>query len=233
MARENEAKLIGYVKTLERDSVNKFTQFKLEVLRRNGRLDYPEVILFPEHYEMAEKIEEGDMVLVKGFFGTMSVTKDHECVECGGVVKDTSIMSSIISIYVQKLGGNHSLVDFKEVSNSVNLLGPVCRPIRLRELKSGLANAQYQMAISRKIRVFSQQEQTTDFPFISSLGDQAIEDAKRMEEGSQCWINGGVQTRMITAVTKCPHCGTQNQIPKSIMEVVPYNVEYLYNCKFD
>lgn len=233
MARENEAKLIGYVQNIEKDKENKMVQFTLEVIRRNGRMDYPDVILFPEHYDMAEDVDDGDLVLVKGFFGTMNLKRDHVCANCGGIMEDTSILSNIISIYVQKINGNHTIHDFREVSNSINLLGPLCRPVMLKELRSGIENAQYQMAISRKFRIKNQLSVTTDYPFISSLGEQALEDAKRMEEGSQCWINGGLQTRMITAAAECPHCKTRNLIRKNIMEVVPYNVEYLYNCKFD
>lgn len=233
MARENEVRLIGRVTTIEKDDVNKMAQLTMEVIRRNERIDYPTVLFFPEYYDSLDGIKEDDMVILKGFFGTMNVSAYHTCRSCEKTMEDTSIISSVIAIYVKKLNGNYSLLDFKEVSNSVNLLGPLCRNVKLKELSSGLKNAQYQMAISRKIRIPSQGDLTTDFPFISSLGDQAVEDAKRMEEGSQCWVNGGVQTRQITAVQKCQHCGEKNHVQKSIMEVCPYSVEYLYNCKFD
>lgn len=233
MARENEVRLIGYAKSIEKDDVNKMAQMTMQVIRRNGRVDYPTIIVFPEYYDYMDGINEDDMIMVKGFFGTMNVSAMHKCRDCGKDIEDTSIVSSVITIYVQKLTGDYTLEDFKEVSNSVNLLGPLCRDVKLKNLSSGVANAQYQMAVSRKIRVPSQESLTTDFPFISSLGDQAIEDAKRMEEGSQCWINGGVQTRQITSMHKCPHCGERNYFQKNIMEVCPYSVEYLYNCKFD
>lgn len=233
MARENEVRLIGHIKSLEKDEENKMAQATMQVIRRNGRIDYPTIIVFPEHYDFLEGLKEDDFVLLKGFFGTMNISSHVPCRDCGKDIEDTSIVSSVIAIYIKKLDGEYSLDDFKEVSNSVNLLGPLCRNVKLKNLNSGVANAQYQMAVSRKIRIPSQESLTTDFPFISSLGDQATEDAKRMEEGSQCWVNGGVQTRQITAVHKCPHCNQPNYFHKNIMEVCPYSVEYLYNCKFD
>lgn len=233
MARENEVKLMGHIKSLEKDEVNKMAQMTMQVIRRNGRVDYPTVIIFPEHYSILDGLKEDDFIVLKGFFGTMNVSSHKACRECEKDIEDTSILSSVIAIFAKKLTGEYVLEDFKEISNSVNLLGPLCRDVKLKTLSSGVANAQYQMAVSRKIRIPSQESLTTDFPFISSLGDQALEDAKRMEEGSQCWINGGVQTRQIVAVHKCPHCGEQNYFQKNIMEVCPYSVEYLYNCKFD
>lgn len=232
MARENEVKLIGYVEEIEKDIDNKVAQLKMRVMRRNGRIDYPTILVFSQHYDMLKDICVGNMVMVKGFFATMNVKQSIKCEECGALIEDNSTISSVIGIFIIKLEGTYSLEDFKEVSNCINLLGPLCRNVKLKELRTGIKNAQYQMAISRKIRVEGQDSVTTDFPFISSLDTQAEEDYRRMEEGSQCWINGGIQTRDIIKNHQC-QCGNTINVKQPIMEVCPYNVEYLHNCKFE
>lgn len=233
MARENEINLIGLVKNIEKDDINKISQIKMTVIRRKGRLDSPTVLILSEHFDMVKDIKSGDMIMVKGFFATVNAKQTHICPNCEKGIEETSTMSSVIGIYVIKLQGVYSLEDFKEVSNRVSLLGPLCRNVRLKELPSGVKNAQYQMAISRKIRTEEFQSSIpTDFPFISSLEGQAEEDYRRMEEGSQCYINGGLQTRNIIKTYVCT-CGERINVSQTIMEVCPYNVEYLYNCKFD
>lgn len=232
MARENEVKLIGIVDNIKKDSKNRLCEIQMTVVRRNGRVDNPTVLILPDYYDMVKNIKEKDYVMIKGFFATMNKEEKYECPNCHKIIKNVSTVSSIIAIYAIKLQGVYSLEDFKEVSNCVTLLGPLCRNVKLKELPSGAKNAQYQMAIARKIRVSLKGDNTTDFPFISSLDGQAEEDYKRMEEGSQCYINGGVQTRAITKSLVCK-CGERINVKQNIMEVCPYSVEYLYNCKFD
>lgn len=233
MARENEAKFIGIIDNIEKDNVNQVSQIKLRVIRRNGRIDAPILLILPEHYDMVSGVEVGDTVIAKGFLATMNTERSYKCINCGKSHSETSIVSNIIAIYIKKIEGVYNLEDFREVSNSITLLGPLCRNVKIKELRSGIKNAQYQMAIARKIRVEGQEDIVTDFPFVSSLDEQAEEDYKRMEEGSQCWINGGIQTRDIVKEFICDQCGERNSLRQTIMEVCPYNVEYLYNCNFE
>lgn len=232
MARENVVFLKGIVTMIEKDEVNKITTLKMKVIRRNGRIDEPKVILLGGHSVAAKNVEVGNFVEVKGFFATTRTKKTYVCPKCGEKITEIVDSSAIYGINIRIRTGINNLEDFKEDSNLVFLLGPLCRAPKLKTLPSGIKNAQYQMSISRKIRVEGQDEITTDYPFISSLDNQAEEDMKRLEEGSQCYINGGVQTRTITKTMHC-NCGNVISVQNDIMEVCPYSTEYLHNCKFD
>lgn len=234
MARENEAKLIGRIKNILKDETNKIVQIDMSVIRRNGgRVDTPTLLFFGEHYEMVKDLEKDNFIAVKGFVATMPIKHDVICPNCGKIIKTIELtITKIIGIFAKKIDGIYSLNDFSEISNSVILLGPVCSPIRTQNLTSGALNAQYRMAIGRKIKIAEQDTITTDFPFITSFGKQAEEDAKRMSEGSTCWINGAIQTREIAKSYIC-ECGRKIIETQNIMEVTPYNVEYLFNCKFE
>lgn len=234
MARENEVRLIGRVKSIVRDNTNKIAQIDLIVVRRNGnRIDTPSLLFFKEQFDLVKDIKEGDFIVTKGFIATMNKQHKVICSNCGKTLADFSrTFSSIICIYAKKIEGDYSLDDFAEVSNYVALLGPVCSNVRLRELPSGTKNAQYRLAISRKIKIDEQSSIITDYPFITSFERQAEEDYKRMEEGSTCWINGGIQTRVITKEYDCD-CGFHITDSQKVTEVCPYNVEYLFNCRFD
>jgi len=232
MARENDVKLIGIIQNIEKDENNKIAKIILAVIKRNGRIDYPQIFFYAEHFDSVKDLKLEDTVIIKGFYATANQMKEYRCPKCGKVLTSKTMISSVIGFYACKLNGKYLLDDLKEVSNSVTLLGPLCRNVKLKVLPSGVKNAQYQMAIGRKMRVAEQQDVRTDFPFISSLGEQAEEDYKRMEEGCQCYINGSIQTRSISKVINCD-CGHGIVIDTPIMEICPYNVEYLFACKFD
>lgn len=233
MAKENTVQLIGIIKDIIKDDVNKITKFKVETIRRNGRIDTPSVLAYASTFDKTRGLQNGDFAIIKGIVGTSDVKRGFICPACHNHIIFDAITTNVILIDAVKLTGQHNLEDFKEMSNVVYILGTLCRDIKLQTLRSGVKNAQYQMAVNRKLNVREQPERWTDYPFISSLGEQAEQDYMRMEEGSQCFINGGLQTRTIVRAYKCPDCNNIIQAQEEIMEVCPYNVEYLNNCKFD
>lgn len=232
MARENEVRLIGVIDNIEKDNVNKICKLRLSVIKRNGRIDYPTILFYEENYDFAKDLEMSQTIIVKGFYATSNLTKIVSCPSCGKKIQMKGMESMIIGFYAFRINKDCRLEEIKEISNSISILGPLCRNIKMKTLPSGIKNAQYQMAIGRKMRVENQDEIRTDFPFISSLGEQAEEDYKRMEEGSQCYINGSVQTRILNKTIQC-ECGHSIFVETPIMEISPYNVEYLFACKFD
>lgn len=234
MARENEVKLIGRIKDIVKDKENKIAQIDMSVIRRNGgRVDTPTLLFFGEHYDMVKDLEKDNFIATKGFIATMPIKHDVICPDCGNIIKTIDLtITKIVGIFAKKIDGIYSLNDFSEISNSVILLGPLCSPVKIQTLTSGALNAQYRMAIGRKIKIEEQDSITTDFPFITSFGIQAEEDSKRMSEGSTCFISGAIQTREITK-RYCCQCGRNIIETQNIMEVTPYNVEYLFNCNFE
>lgn len=233
MAKENFAQLIGKVINVKIDENVKVGQLTIEVMRRNGRIDTPSVIAFESVFEKIKDIKSDDFIIVKGIVGTSKVMKTYICPSCGYKTNEESLITSVIMIDMIKLTGTYQLEELKEFSNNVFLLGSLCRDVKVQTLKSGIKNAQYQLAVNRKLNVKEQSDRYTDYPFISSLAEQAEQDSLRLEEGSQCFVNGGLQTRKVLKNHTCSNCNEGFKIQEEILEVCPYNTEYLNNCNFD
>lgn len=233
MAKENYVQLIGKVLSVKINKEQKIVNFDVQVIRRNGRIDTPSIVVLSSVFNKAIDIKNDDFVAVKGILATFETTKTFICPECGEKTSEDGLSTVVIAISVLKLIGEYSWAELREFSNNVFLLSTVCTDIQLRELKSGTKNAQYQVAVNRKLNVREQSDRWTDYPFVSSLGEQAEQDYLRMEEGSQCFINGGLQTREINKNHTCSKCGASFNVHEKVLEICPYNTEYLNNCKFD
>lgn len=148
------------------------------------------------------------------------------------------------------------LSDHREVSNQVFAIGVLCRdPGKVRS-KYDYKITQYQIAIARKYRVRSDPpEIRIDFPWVKSYGENAEEDFKRLRIGSVVFIDGFLQARNIERRNYCGQdtdekghpkkddmgmpvfrtdekgkavgCGMQYEWKDSVLELVPYETEYL------
>lgn len=239
MAKENTVLLIGQLQGApiinEVNENKKYAQFCIKTLRRNDKIDMPIVTVYgSELIDKARKFRPDDYIIIKGILATAEVKKGITCPYCNKKLKTNGTTTMVIGIDVYSIGPNHKLENFKEMSNTVFLLGSLCRNVEFRLLKTkSIPSAQYQLAVNRKYNVKQQPNSTTDYPWVNSFGAQAEQDAKRLQTGSQVFIQGGLQTRNIQKKVVCPDCNKEFSADDFVAEVVPYSVEYLNNCRFD
>jgi len=234
MAKENYVLLVGEVQSSPiLNETKKRAKYVIQTLRRNDKVDYPAINVLDEaQFEKVGAYKENDFVLVKGILSTSEVRKGVLCPNCGETLRTNGTTTEVIAIENILLGTGFNLLELKEISNTVMLLGSLCRSPEFRVLvNSGTASAQYQLAVNRKYNV-KQQNTQTDYPWINSFGKQAEQDAVRLETGSQVFIHGGLQTRNVQKGMSCPKCLKDFRAEDFVAEVVPYSVEYLNNCKF-
>lgn len=119
-----------------------------------------------------------------------------------------------------------------EVSNVIALIGNLCgEPESYQDDTTHRTNTQYQLASNRLVRLHDgHEEEETDYPWIKTFGQQAMEDSKRLHKGSMVYISGSLQTREIARNVVCENCGKEYSYKDTVMEITPYHVEYLANC---
>lgn len=234
MAKENYVLLCGELQSLPVINKKKAV-IVLKTLRRNDKEDYPIIdILDDELIKNLNSFKEKDYIVVKGILSTSEVKKGVCCPHCNSIIKKEGTTTEIIAIELINIGPDHSLLEVKEISNTVMLLGSLCRNPEFRILaNSGVPSAQYQLAVNRKYNVKKQQDSFTDHPWVNSFGKQAEQDAVRLQTGSQVFINGGLQTRNVQKNIECPNCNKDFKAEDFVAEIVPYSVEYLNNCIFE
>lgn len=110
----------------------------------------------------------------------------------------------------------------------------MCTDVIGRESGSGVSLTQYQIAINRKYRVKEHDGVIkSDYPWVKSFGSQADEDLKHLRKSSQVYIAGALQTREMSRFVICENCSARLDYMESVAEIVPQDVEYLFNCVFD
>ncbi len=230
MARENYVHLIGRI--VEIEAINDISDiFTLEVVRRNGKKDFPRVVIY-ESFKKCKDCSVNDFVFIKGIMASRGKRQIIECDICGDTRIIEGFETVVNAIDIVKLSEDLDFQDLKEISNQVFILGVVCRKVKYRKLASGISNAQYQLAINRKLHVYEENHKKSDYVFVTSLSNQADEDYKRLDVGSQCFINGGIQNRSIVREIMCNECENIIKLSEQATEICTYNVEYLNNCKF-
>lgn len=187
----------------------------------------------PEIIAEMDKVQQNDMIYIKGVIVTKPSLKITTCPECG---KEQSKQGMIVYIYpiyfeIREHGLTQKesvemLYKHREISNEVLVIGNLCmNPIKVSALKK-TAISEYQIAIPRTYRI---DEEKTDYPWVKSYGSNAEEDMKRLQSGSTILIDGCIQARSIVRKSKCEECGKEYEWRDSAMEVVPYETEYLAN----
>ena len=218
--------------------------------------------------EMA-KWEPNDVVGVKGVISSKHIKKGSICPHCGKKNSFTGAFVFVNPIFVEKICSCKSekdalnyLVEHREVSNQVFIFGTLCRDPKKIIPKKDLIVTQYQIAMNRKYRIKSDApEVKTDYPWVKSYGDNAIEDHNRLFVGSEVFIDGCLQARSINRKAICGQligkdgkgvfdsdgnpvleldendspigCGGKYDWKDRAMEIVPFETEYISGYRTD
>lgn len=187
----------------------------------------------------------GDIVFVKGNLVTADINRRFKCRHCGNVQeKPASVMVYVDPIYIEAKEHDLTRLDAarilreqkQEVSNSVTILGTVCREVREsdffeRQSEKGADMFQFQIAVRRPRRIPEDPpEKDADFPWVKVYGAKAREYSKAIHKGSSLIIDGALQTRSIVYHDICHACGQVIEQPGFSTEIVPYSIEYLDHC---
>ena len=90
-------------------------------------------------------------------------------------------------------------------------------------------NIRNYLSISHQKKVQNQKgyDIRTDFPWVKSYGQIAVNDAKTLKKGAYVFIDGRIQVRQLKRIQECENCGETYEWTDSATEIVPYAVEYL------
>lgn len=206
----------------------------------NFKYDCPIILTKnPELINEMSTWHENDMVQIKGTISTKDVKRISICKHCGKQNIKMGVLLYITPIYCSAVERNVVGEEWKEVlkekceiSNQCIVAGNVCNDPSFYRYPNGLAQTQYQIALNRKFRVKEDPpEIKTDFPWVKSSGENAESDVKFLMKGSSVLIDGMIQTREFMQKTLCEECGEAYEWKDQTLEIVPYCIEYLLNCR--
>jgi len=191
----------------------------------------------PERIAEIETWKANDMVEIKGVLTTKEIKKVTICENCQTKNKIDGVYTYINPIFCErketgltKEEGLELLKKRCEISNYLLCVGTLCRDVDTYLTDKNLKIAQYQIAVNRKFRIKeSSAEERTDYPWVKSYGENAIEDEKALRKGSVILIDGMLQTREIVRSSVCCECGHSYKWNDQATEIVPYQNEYLQN----
>lgn len=256
MARHNEVSLYGTVsKTPQiiKNSNDEYVQaiLTLTVIRGIREISYTDeakeikyahpliITKNPDIIKKIERLNENDMVTVKGTFTTKSkVKKSKKCPCCG---EKNGIEGELVYIHpiaiklenerrLTQTAALQKLRENCEFSNTVHMVGNLCRDVNFYQ-NGKKRVSQYQLAINRNYHIREDSaEIKTDYPWVYSYGDIAENDASVMHEGTLVLVDGMLRTREIKdRKLTCEKCGTEYFFNDNALEVIPYKTEYLQN----
>lgn len=204
----------------------------------NMKYDCPVIMSGNDVYikEMATW-KKNDMVEVKGAITTKDIVKSTKCSECGAKNLKNGTVVFINPIYLSRRETGlrqeecYELLKQRcEISNSVSIIGTLCKEPEHLITPKGTDVTQYQLAVNRKYRIKEDLEDIrTDYPWVKTFGPNAIKDFNALSVNSVVLIDGAIQTRQVEQTTTCSDCGHKYKWKDSAMEIVPYAVEYLQN----
>ena len=153
------------------------------------------------------------------------------------------------------------LAAHREVSNPVLTFGTLCRDPSRRRTGEGLSYTQYQVTLDRYKSGSIPPAPRSEFPWVRSYGSNAASDLKRLHIGSEVFIDGCLQARSVNQHTICGQeydengdpicydngmpmmrvdedggtigCGKRYDWKVRIVEIVPYETEYIGNYYSD
>ena len=149
------------------------------------------------------------------------------------------------------------LAKHREVSNQLLTFGTLCRDPSKRRTLDGLVYTQYQAVLERKPAGSVPPEPRPEFPWVRSYGSNAADDLRRLHIGSDVFIDGFLQARSINRHAVCGQefdekgnpvfdgngmpvmqidedgdfigCGERYDWKDRMVEIVPYETEYIDN----
>lgn len=260
--KHNQVILCGVInsppKILKKEEGEKaFAQFRLVTINGNrtgGRrveakaFDSPMIHSGdPEIIKNIEKINTGDLVIVKGAITTSVVRRRPKCPHCEerndfpGIL--TYISPAGVSVIEKECALNSEgefdkdkavkkLKEFKEVSNVLTVMGVVCRepqPYKTDNKNKSRMTA-YQLAVKRKLRIVGElDDNTADFPWVKSYGKISMNDGLYIKKGTYMFIDGWFRARKFERKAVCQHCGEEFSWTDFSHDIVPYASEYIKN----
>ncbi len=257
MGRLNVVNLYARVKDEPKISINidtgeyNYGMVFLDVVRGNRSIDddinylkhdYP--ILMGREKEVLDEMStwhENSVVLIKGVLSTARMPKSSFCPNCrdergnptknvteGNFVYVTPIFVQKVADYKTKTEATEDIVQHKEISNQIYVLGYVLKEPKMITTKNKVQITQYPIAINRKYTIKSDDPTIkTDWPVVKSYGKQARQDKTQIMYQSEVIIDGILQARRLVRKCKCPSCGKIYEWQDNCMEIVPYDVEYV------
>lgn len=221
MAKKNKAILIGEVGEFLSESL-----FTLKIRKNPRKYIYPIIELNPQVSDMKEFIKPGVLVMIEGKITTTQKEEIHKCPVCSENITDKYIFTTVTPQEIKVIKKSNKSDVFL---NHVIILGAVCRDktfVYTEGTRSPLGNTRYQVAINRGGQT------GTDYPWVASYARQAEEDAKRIQKGSQVFIDGILVTRKNIKICVCEKCNTKVEFTEYLSEITAISVEYLNNCIF-
>lgn len=210
--------------------------------------DYPLIVSNDKKMiERMAKWKENDLVHIKGTINSKRIPKKSYCPYCkdeednstvnigkGLLLYVTPIYVDVMKSFETKEDAITELLHSREISNQAIVLGMLWNKPTYYKTKKGLIITQYQLITERKFRIKTDDPDTrSDWPWVKSYGEQAIEDRLRLQKGSLIIIDGFIQARNVKRKTKCSCCGNIYEWDDRTMEIVPFDTEYLQNYKTD
>ena len=152
------------------------------------------------------------------------------------------------------------LAKHREVSNQLLTFGTLCRDPSSRKTREGLSYTQYQIILDRAASPAPSEPQPAS-PWVRSYGSNATSDLKRLHNGSEIFIDGCLQARSVNRHAICGQeydekgnpvfydngmpvlrvdedgevigCGERYDWKDRMVEIVPYETEYIGNYYTD
>lgn len=193
-----------------------------------------------EIIEQISELEALDIVRIKGVVVTKPLPKKTICPHCKTINMYDGLMTYAEPIYLEKIAHANDEDEAKEmvyarreVSNELRIMGNICTDLSKIEFKNTTI-CQYQVAIPRTYRIKgSTDDDKTDYPWVKSYGKNAVEDLKRLKKSSLVLIDGCLQAREQTKSCECEQCGNTYEYVDKMLEIVPYETEYIKNYVTD
>lgn len=258
MATHNQVREVGY---LIKDPVilnedvegSEKILFQIRTVRREvegyrGK-NFEDVIIYYDGEELMKKLKtlkKFDVIDVKGVFNVLTVNKQSICPYCGKQnIKYRGSSTFIYPIYVMKYNSLSATFDanpdlpeellethYKEVSNQALIIGTVVSEPELIGTPQ-MPCCRYRLGVDRKYYIKTQDDLTSDYPWVYSYGQQAEWDARHLIKGAVVLVDGFIHNRQVNANTQCEHCASDYTYPDVTTEFIPYSLEYLSGHKTD
>lgn len=212
------------------------------LLQGERRWDY--IAVLSKHAKLIKDrmadLEEGDMVQVKGTLCTYEKIKQFICPHCGEVINRDGVIIYVDPIFVKRceIGvsqeeGYRLIEDSEEISNQVKIMGTLCREPQLYENpKNKQMECDFQIASNRNRHILEDTpEKRTDYPWVKAYGNHAVDYYEALHVNSTVYIDGALQARSVKREFVCEKCGEVFEAVDSAIDIIPYNLEYLKDCR--
>ncbi|MDO4647459.1 MAG: single-stranded DNA-binding protein [Eubacteriales bacterium] len=253
MAKHNQVFLYGVIKkrpmiTIDTEAERRSAQCLVTVVRGKRKVEdvydgtrrRERLLVMTDVPKIVDEMntwQENDTVEIKGLFVGRPAPKGTHCPKCNQISSVPGGIMFVYPVYAKMQNHNESFEEAmkalqeeqSEFSNLAYMVGTVCTEPKSVRTKQGLFVTRYQVAIGRKLRIRTDPpEINTDFPMIKTYGEQAANDKKRLKKGSVILIDGFLSAHEAKGRNNfCEHCGEALEWNDYVMDIVPYDIEYL------